>query len=92
MVKYETVIKLALQHGLIKEPYEKKLNVDINKLIPEARAEVLRIVTDAKEDFKRTLEDRLKTMGVLPLYHVVWFNGRRVRVYRENKNKEMQQK
>ena len=87
MVKYETIIKLALQHGLIKEQYEKKLSFDINKLDPEAKQQVLHQLEVAREDFKRTLEDRLKTMGVLPLYHVVWFNGRRVRVYRETQKK-----
>ena len=82
MVKYETVIKLALEHGLIKQPYEKKLNIDIDKLVPEARKEVLRMVAEIREDFKRELEGKLKETGVLPLYHIGWWKGKRVRVYR----------
>ena len=84
MVKLETVLKLAREHGL-EVPEGKKLSFDVNKLCPEARADVYRRCEESWEEIRQELEEQLRAMGVLPLYRVEWVNGKRVRVYREEK-------
>lgn len=88
MVKEETVVKLALKHGLIKEPVYKKLPFDINKLHPKDQVEMLRQVESMRERFKKELENKLKELGVLPLYCYMYIGGKRVRIYKESEEKK----
>jgi len=83
MVKLETVLKLAKEHGFSVET--KKVNIDMEKLCPKTRAEVERKLAESWEETRQRLEIKLRVMGVLPLYRVEWVNGKRVRVYREEK-------
>ena len=69
MVKLETVLKLAREHGL-EVPEEKKLSFDVNKLCPEARADVYRRCAEAWEEVRQKLEIQLRQMHVIPLYRV----------------------
>jgi hypothetical protein len=85
MVKLETVLKLAKEHGFPVQT--KKVNIHMEKLCPKARAEVERKLAEAWEETRKRLEVKLRAMGVLPLYRV--YRGedgkKNVRVYREKK-------
>lgn len=86
MVKEETVVELALKHGLIKEPVYKKLPFDIDKLHPKDQVRILRWVKNERESFRKQLEDKLKELRVLPLYRYQRIGGgKRVRMYKEKK-------
>jgi hypothetical protein len=91
MVKLDTLLKLAVKHhlkaddGSLYTDERRKLNIDMNALCPEARAEVYRQIAVAEEWLRRDLEDKLKAIGALPLYKIIYVNGKRVRCYSEKK-------
>jgi len=93
MVKLDTLLKIAQAHGLKNDDgtpittEKRKLNIDMDKLCPEARADVYRHIAIAEDEARRRLEDQLEALGLLPLYRV--YRGedgkKNVRVYREKK-------